>query len=44
MASQTLIYGILSYIFYEVNNVDYYLSNPDDTYDPFVTYQLETGT
>lgn len=34
----------MSYVFYEVNQVDYYLAKADNVYDPFITYQLEAGT
>lgn len=40
---QNFMYGVLSFVFYESNSIDYYLNNPDDTYDPVLTYEMEIG-
>lgn len=37
------MYGVLSFVFYETNSINYYLNNVDDTYDPVLTYEIEIG-
>lgn len=43
VAMQKLMFGIMSFIFYEVYNVEYFLNGTSYDLDPTVNYPLESG-